>query len=135
LTIYGSDIEKDSQSLSTLIPDGALHHSGTSFGAWYRKKQHAIGVIVGEKLCDSPLPQRRGLCADSSERARIFAIIDAYASPTILQDVNQWSINRGLHDLSMMASAIVGSPMKSCHLATGYWPMMIADPRSSTFFP
>src|SRR5207247_6655170 len=24
------------------------------------------------------------------------AIIDAYASPTILQDVNQWSINRGL---------------------------------------
>ena len=28
------------------------------------------------------------------------AIIDAYASPTILQDVNQWSINRGLPTMS-----------------------------------
>src|SRR5207248_3840587 len=28
------------------------------------------------------------------------AIIDAYASPTILQDVNQWSINRGLPPMS-----------------------------------
>jgi subtilase family serine protease len=28
------------------------------------------------------------------------AIIDAYASPTILQDVNQWSINRGLPVMS-----------------------------------
>jgi len=28
------------------------------------------------------------------------AIIDAYASPTILQDVNQWSLNRGLPTMS-----------------------------------
>jgi subtilase family serine protease len=28
------------------------------------------------------------------------AVIDAYASPTILQDVNQWSINRGLPTMS-----------------------------------
>ncbi len=28
------------------------------------------------------------------------AIIDAYASPTILQDVNQWSVNRGLPTMS-----------------------------------
>jgi len=28
------------------------------------------------------------------------AIIDAYASPTILKDVNQWSINRGLREMS-----------------------------------
>jgi subtilase family serine protease len=33
------------------------------------------------------------------------AIIDAYASPTILQDVNQWSTNRGLP--SMNASQLV----------------------------
>ena len=29
-------------------------------------------------------------------RGQTVAIIDAYASPTILQDVNQWSVNRGL---------------------------------------
>ena len=28
------------------------------------------------------------------------AVIDAYASPTILQDVNQWSVNRGLPTMS-----------------------------------
>ncbi len=28
------------------------------------------------------------------------AIIEAYASPTILQDVNQWSTNRGLPTMS-----------------------------------
>src|SRR5262249_44709213 len=28
------------------------------------------------------------------------AIIDAYASPTIVQDVNQWSVNRGLPPLA-----------------------------------
>lgn len=28
------------------------------------------------------------------------AVIDAYASPTILQDVNQWSLNRGLPQMS-----------------------------------
>src|SRR4029078_8025812 len=33
------------------------------------------------------------------------AIIDAYASPTILADVNQWSINRGLP--TMNASQLV----------------------------
>ena len=33
------------------------------------------------------------------------AIIDAYASPTILQDVNQWSVNRGLP--TMTASQLV----------------------------
>ncbi len=34
--------------------------------------------------------------ARTTEPVRPWPIIDAYASPTILQDVNQWSTNRGL---------------------------------------
>ncbi|HEY5474073.1 MAG TPA: S53 family peptidase, partial [Candidatus Limnocylindrales bacterium] len=37
---------------------------------------------------------------DSTGAGQTVAIIDAYASPTILQDVNQWSLNRGLPTMS-----------------------------------
>jgi subtilase family serine protease len=38
------------------------------------------------------------------------AIIDAYASPTILQDVNQWSINRGLPTMNSSQLVQVVAP-------------------------
>ena len=37
-----------------------------------------------------------GIPATYDGAGQTVAVIDAYASPTILQDVNQWSINRGL---------------------------------------
>ncbi len=37
-----------------------------------------------------------GISSDYDGAGQTVAVIDAYASPTILQDVNQWSINRGL---------------------------------------
>ena len=37
-----------------------------------------------------------GIASTYNGAGQTVAIIDAYASPTILQDVNQWSINRGL---------------------------------------
>ena len=37
-----------------------------------------------------------GISSEFDGAGQTVAIIDAYASPTILQDVNQWSINRGL---------------------------------------
>ena len=37
-----------------------------------------------------------GISGDYDGAGQTVAIIDAYASPTILADVNQWSINRGL---------------------------------------
>jgi subtilase family serine protease len=41
-----------------------------------------------------------GISSDHTGAGQTVAIIDAYASPTILQDVNQWSINRGLPTMS-----------------------------------
>ncbi len=38
------------------------------------------------------------------------AIIDAYAAPTIVQDVNQWSINRGLPTLRPNQFAQIVAP-------------------------
>ena len=38
------------------------------------------------------------------------AIIDAYASPTILQDVNQWSVNRGLPTMTASQFSQVVAP-------------------------
>jgi subtilase family serine protease len=37
-----------------------------------------------------------GITGTADGTGQTVAVIDAYASPTILQDVNQWSINRGL---------------------------------------
>ncbi len=41
-----------------------------------------------------------GIPATLDGAGQTVAIIDAYASPTILQDVNQWSLNRGLPTMS-----------------------------------
>ncbi len=41
-----------------------------------------------------------GISPDYDGAGQTVAIIDAYASPTILDDVNQWSINRGLPTMS-----------------------------------
>jgi subtilase family serine protease len=41
-----------------------------------------------------------GISAAYDGSGQTVAIIDAYASPTILQDVNQWSVNRGLPTMS-----------------------------------
>ncbi|MEY2538126.1 MAG: hypothetical protein QOG67_1866 [Verrucomicrobiota bacterium] len=41
-----------------------------------------------------------GISSNFNGAGQTVAIIDAYASPTILQDVNQWSINRGLPTMS-----------------------------------
>jgi subtilase family serine protease len=41
-----------------------------------------------------------GISSTYDGTAQTVAIIDAYASPTILQDVNQWSFNRGLPTMS-----------------------------------
>jgi subtilase family serine protease len=41
-----------------------------------------------------------GIPAAYDGAGQTVAVIDAYASPTILQDVNQWSINRGLPTMS-----------------------------------
>ncbi len=41
-----------------------------------------------------------GIPATYDGAGQTVAIIDAYASPTILEDVNQWSINRGLPTMS-----------------------------------
>jgi subtilase family serine protease len=41
-----------------------------------------------------------GISSQYDGAGQTVAIIDAYASPTILQDVNQWSINRGLPTMS-----------------------------------
>ena len=77
-------------------------------------------TFVVQKLCnpfvtDVPLPTVpwtvRGYTPDQIKGAygispaydgagQTVAIIDAYASPTILQDVNQWSTNRGLPTMS-----------------------------------
>ena len=38
------------------------------------------------------------------------AVIDAYASPTILQDVNQWSVNRGLPTMNASQFTQVVAP-------------------------
>jgi subtilase family serine protease len=41
-----------------------------------------------------------GISSQYDGSGQTVAIIDAYASPTILQDANQWSINRGLPTMS-----------------------------------
>jgi len=41
-----------------------------------------------------------GISSDFDGAGQTVAIIDAYASPTILQDANQWSVNRGLPTMS-----------------------------------
>ncbi len=41
-----------------------------------------------------------GISSSYNGAGQTVAIIDAYASPTILQDVNQWSTNRGLPTMS-----------------------------------
>jgi subtilase family serine protease len=41
-----------------------------------------------------------GISSDYDGAGQTVAIIDAYASPTIFQDVNQWSTNRGLPTMS-----------------------------------
>lgn len=41
-----------------------------------------------------------GISASYDGAGQTIAIIDAYASPTILQDVNQWSVRRGLPTMS-----------------------------------
>lgn len=47
------------------------------------------------------------------------AIIDAYASPTILQDVNQWSINRGLPSMKNNQFTQVVAPGTYHHPESG----------------
>ena len=51
-----------------------------------------------------------GISSQFDGAGQTVAIIDAYASPTILQDVNQWSVNRGLPTMTPAQLVQVTAP-------------------------
>ena len=52
----------------------------------------------------------KAMIAEFEDAGQTVAVIDAYASPTILHDVNQWSINRGLPTMTSSQLVQVVAP-------------------------